>query len=91
MPEESLKTLGILSKKILEYVRRIQAKPENVDHMILAVCILHNFIRKYDVDTRPYEANTTVPKITEARLEYLPLQGGNITGDALTVRELYKD
>ena len=59
--------------------------------MILAICVLHNFIRKYDVQPHPCEVNATVPKTREARLQNLPLQGGNATRDALTVRELYKD
>uniref|UniRef100_A0A0P4WL05 DDE Tnp4 domain-containing protein n=2 Tax=Scylla TaxID=6760 RepID=A0A0P4WL05_SCYOL len=84
-------TFGILSQKFRICNRRIQAKPENVDHMILAICVLHNFIRKYDVETRPHVVNATVPKTAEARLENLPLQGGNATRDALAVRELYKD
>lgn len=70
-------TFGILAQKFRICNRRIQAKPENVDQIILAICILHNFIRKYDVGTCPYEINATVSETTEARLENLPMQGGN--------------
>ncbi|KAI5725803.1 hypothetical protein M8J77_020358 [Diaphorina citri] len=37
---------GILSQKFRIYQRRIHAKPENVDRIVLATCILHNFIKK---------------------------------------------
>lgn len=39
---------GILSQKFRIYNRRIIAKPENVDVIILTTCVLHNFIKKYD-------------------------------------------
>jgi hypothetical protein len=39
-------TFGILSQKLRIYNRWIQAKPENVDNIILTTYILHNFIRK---------------------------------------------
>jgi len=38
---------GILAQKFRIYNRRIQSKPENVDYIILATCVLHNYIKKY--------------------------------------------
>lgn len=86
-------TFGILSQKFRIYNRRIQAKPENVDYIILTTCILHNFIRKFDTNAYTYERasvnrNKTQETIT---LENLPMQGGNATKDAFRVRELIKD
>lgn len=37
-------TFGILTQRFRIYNRRIQAKPEYVDFIILATCVLHNFI-----------------------------------------------
>lgn len=83
---------GILAQKFRIYNRRIQAKPENVDHIILATCILHNFIKKYDANTYTYERTNENMNETagQARLENLPMQGGNATRDAFRVRELFK-
>lgn len=39
---------GKLSQKFQIYNRRIIAKPENVDVIILTRRVLHNFIKKYD-------------------------------------------
>jgi len=39
---------GILSQKFRIYNRRLQAKPENANKIILATCILHKFIKIYD-------------------------------------------
>lgn len=38
-------TFGILSQKFRIYNRKIQAIPENADNIILATCVLHNFIK----------------------------------------------
>lgn len=85
-------TFGILSQKFKIYNRRIQAKPENVDYIIITTCILHNFIRKFDANAYTYEKTSkwkwNSRKIT---LENLPEQGGNATKDAFRIRELIKD
>ena len=41
-------TFGILSQKFRIFNRRIQLTPKNVDYVILATCVLHYFIKKYD-------------------------------------------
>lgn len=66
---------GILIQKFRIFTRRIQAKPENVDNIILTACILHNFIKKYDTNTYNYQnANlNNVPQ--EQALQNLPMQG----------------
>ncbi|XP_071054469.1 uncharacterized protein [Onthophagus taurus] len=81
---------GILTQKFRIYNRRIQAKAENVDYVILTTCILHNFIKKIDTNTYKHDiTSTTVAE--ETKLEKLPMQGGNTTRDAFRVRELFKD
>jgi len=44
-PRRVVETLGILSQKFRLYNQRLQSKPENADFIILATCVLHNFIR----------------------------------------------
>lgn len=83
-------TFGILSQKFRIYNRRIQAAPKNADNIVLATCILHNFIKKYDGYT--YNYNTSDAKVEmKSKLQNLPLQGGNATVNAFNVRETFKD
>ncbi|CAF4948173.1 unnamed protein product [Pieris macdunnoughi] len=44
-------TFGILTQKFRIYNGRIQANPENVDNIVLATCILHNFIKYFNPNT----------------------------------------
>lgn len=85
---------GILSQQFRIYNRRIQADPENMDHIVFTTTILHNFIKKYDKNTYTYEQrnnNTLETSIQESRLQNLPMQGGNATKEAFSVRDLFKN
>lgn len=83
---------GILSQRFRIYFRRIQAAPNNVDYVILATCLLHNFIKKYDRHTYTYNQNTEDEVDGQScLLDDLPRQGGNATRDAFLVREKFKD
>lgn len=83
---------GILAQKFRIYFRRLQATPENADYIILATCILHNFIKKYDGNTYSYETkDVNLHDPTNVTLERLPSQGGNATKDAFFVREMFTD
>lgn len=85
-------TFGILSQKFRIYFRRIQAAPKYIDYIILATCILHNFIKMYDRDTYTiYSQNDSDEVEGQSCLEDLPRQGGNWTKDAFEVREKFKD
>lgn len=82
---------GILSQKFRIFNRRIQANPQNADYIILATCILHNFIKKYDKNTYAYASKEDIVTSGGRKLGNLPLQGGNATKDAFQVRELFKE
>lgn len=83
---------GILFQKFRIYNRRIQATPKNVHSIILATCILHNFIFKNDTNTYSYERNeTNTNGPTDEALENLPMQGSNATKDAFDVKGKFKD
>ncbi|XP_050293847.1 uncharacterized protein LOC126734316 [Anthonomus grandis grandis] len=82
---------GILIQKFRIFTRRIQAKPENVDYIILAACILHNFIKKYDTNTYNYP-NANFNNVPQQQVhQNLPMQGGNATADAFQARELFTE
>jgi hypothetical protein len=76
-----------LTQKFKIYNRRIQAKPKNVDNIILSTCTLHNFIQKYNPYTFTCETTTTNLNGTtqDKRLENMPMEGGNATRDAFCV------
>lgn len=77
---------GILSQKFRIYQRRIHAKPENVDRIVLATCILHNFIKKHDKESFVVP-DGGIP--STGGLQDIPLQGGNASRQAFDTRELY--
>jgi len=87
-------TFGILTQKFRIYNRRIQAKPENLDNIILATCVLHNFIKIYDgkqVYNR-IDQSRSINDYTDAiTLQNVPLHGGNACQQAFQVKETFKD
>ncbi|XP_068082638.1 uncharacterized protein [Anabrus simplex] len=87
-------TFGILTQKFRIYNRRIQSKPESIDNIILATCVLHIFIRKYDdsVFTLINEtSDSTNQEFVNPQLHNLPLRGGNSTRAAFCIRDKLKD
>lgn len=84
---------GILSQKFRIYNRRIIAKPENVDVIILTTCVLHNFIKKYDGKLTYIRDNiqTNADTLSPTTLTNIPVQGGNATREAFCIRNIYKD
>jgi len=84
---------GILSQKFRIYNRRIIAKPENVDVIILTTCVLHNFIKKYDGKLTYIRDNiqSNEDNLSLTTLTNIPVQGGNATRWAFYIRDIYKD
>lgn len=83
---------GLLAQKFRMYFRTIQAKPENVDNMILSTIILHNFIKKQDNATYSHEVrNLRDANESGGILRNLPLRGGNAANEAFMTRELFKN
>lgn len=77
---------GILSQKFQLYNRRLKLKPENADKIILATCILHNYLRDYtNVQNHAHEDST------DTGLHNLPKQGGSAVNAAFTIRDAFKD
>lgn len=87
-------TFGILTQKFRIYNRRIQTKPENADNIILATCVLHNFIKIYDgkqVYNRIDQSRSINHNTDTITLQNVPLHGGNASQLAFQVRETFKD
>jgi len=68
------------------------SSPENVDYIISAACVLHNFIKQRN-DKCANQTNTITdePSGTAQILSSLRLQGGRATNNAFAVREIFKD
>lgn len=66
---------GILTQQFQIFQRRIQSKSENVDFIILATCILHNFIKESDENVSDFNRDSKEPTI----LENIFARGGNTT------------
>ncbi|KAL4118911.1 hypothetical protein QTP88_011790 [Uroleucon formosanum] len=83
---------GLLSQKFRIYNRRMQAKPENADVIILTTCVLHNFIKKYDGKLTYVRDNkqTSEDHSTPINLMNISIQGGIATREAFGMRETYK-
>jgi len=83
---------GILVQKFRIFLRTIKSSPENVDYIISAACVLHNFIRQRN-DKSENQTNTITdgPSGTAQVLNSLPLQGGRATDNTFAVREVFKD
>jgi hypothetical protein len=81
---------GILAQKFRLYNRRIQSLPANVDNIILATCVLHNFIRKYEPIIRGDTIGIDCTSLNSA-LGNLSHRGGNATRQAFLIRDAFKD
>jgi len=83
---------GILAQKFRIFLRTIKSSPENVDYIISAACVSHNFIRQLN-DRSANQTNKIAdgPSGTAQILNSLPLQGGRTTDNAFVVREIFKD
>ncbi|KAL6421410.1 hypothetical protein ACFW04_014197 [Cataglyphis niger] len=82
-------TFGILIQRFRIYNRRIQAKHEYVDFIILAICVLHNFIKESGNNyTINFEDNANRAE-DETILQNLNARGGNNTLVAFAIRETF--
>lgn len=84
-------TFGILTQKFRIFNRRIQALPKYADYIILAACILHNFIKKYDRNTYNHVTPPSGNNNQNRLIQNLRFQGGNATAEAFQVREIFTE
>lgn len=78
---------GILAKKFKIYNRKFNLKPENMDTVILATTVLHNFLRNDKCYWQPGELEDTN---TPEGLNNFTRVGGNNPREAFIIRENFK-
>lgn len=81
---------GILSKRFRIYQRRLQLTTTNVDTVVLATCVLHNYLRIHSspVLDETY-LNDEADDIAPQGLQPLQRVGGSSSGQGLKVRQIY--
>lgn len=78
-------SFALLGQKFQFYYRRLKAAPQYADKIVLTSCILHNFIKDYNICS-----NNSIT-VTNSSIRNLPQQGGHATATAFQVRDIYKD
>lgn len=84
---------GILSKRFRLYQRRLEVKPKYVNKIVLATCVLHNFLKTYSMtilsEVMEDEAATSSPQ--NSALSNLMHVGGAFDGNSYLTREKFKN
>jgi len=87
---------GLLAARFRIYQRRLQLHPENVDKVIQATCVLHNYIQKttpapaFGDPTQDQGSSIREPQ-TAGAISSLQMAGNRATQDAVAVRATFKD
>ena len=85
---------GIISQRWRLLNRRIQLKEANVDHVMMAICCLHNFVtdvKDYtDTNTLTVDAEGIAVILEGHVLNMAHRRGYHSAKDALQTRDLYK-
>jgi hypothetical protein len=79
----------ILTQKFRLFYSRIQLTPENADKVVLAACVLHNYLRNYVSVEDCVIENTDTP----SQFSYVTTfrrSGGSAGEEAMSVREKYR-
>jgi hypothetical protein len=74
----------LLVQKFRVYQRRLQQTPEHIDKVILATCVLHNFLRD---DSVSFPGEEHEPG--NVAFSILSHVGGNSTVEAMNARDLF--
>lgn len=61
-----------------------------MDYIILATCVLHNYIKKYSNCANEVIQNINEP-VSNITLNDIPMQGGGAGRAAFATRELYRE
>ncbi|XP_071960801.1 uncharacterized protein [Antedon mediterranea] len=75
------------------YQRKIQLQPDNVDKVVKATCVLHNYMRKTQTGSAAFQIHSEeFPTLPEAgALQNLQATGNRASIDALVVRDKFKE
>lgn len=77
---------GILSKNFQVYQRTLKSLPDNLENIVFATCILHNFMK----DQNDSDILTTNSTCMADSLVDIGQQGDDASQNALIVREKFK-
>ena len=82
---------GILTQKFRIFMRVLQCEPNNITKIVLAACILHNFIRKNEgcVVSQQNEKSDLIEQ--RPNLHTLPRRRGRATQEAFALRDQLKN
>lgn len=83
---------GILVQKFRMFMRPLQGNPDNITKIVLAACILHNFIRKHEGYNVPELTDSTddAARKERSRLQNFPRRRGRENREAFNLREQFK-
>lgn len=83
---------GILVQKFRMFMRPLQGNPDNITKIVLAACILHNFIRKHEGYNVPELTDSTDDAALKkrSRLQNFPRRRGGENREAFNLREQFK-
>lgn len=85
---------GILTQRFRIFCRRVKMSPENVDYVILATCVLHNFLRERIDGMHLLDCHYDGSQYSQPQVSYfkaLNNQPGRPADDAFAVRDLFKN
>ena len=80
---------GILTQKFRLFYGRIQLSPENADKVILAACVLHNYLRN-DINVEDCVIENTDNLSQFSYVTTFRRSGGSASEEAMIVREKYR-
>lgn len=85
-------SFGILASKWEVYQRRIKLQPQNVDKVIKATCVLHNYIIKTTDPSNQHQAPECLAESSSSgAVQNLQQCGNHPSKEAFLIREAYKD
>ncbi|CAB3221182.1 unnamed protein product [Arctia plantaginis] len=83
---------GIMVQKFRMFMRPLQGNPDNITRVVLAACIIHNFIRiNEDYKVPEVSDNTDTTPVEKSRLQDFPRRRGGENREAFNVREFVRE
>ncbi|XP_069813053.1 uncharacterized protein [Dendropsophus ebraccatus] len=87
-------TFGIMANRFRIFHTAINLKPENIDKVVMACCVLHNFLRRHESQTylssSSEESGSGLIDAVDQFTSIQPTSFHRHSHDAITARDLYK-
>ncbi|XP_069801016.1 putative nuclease HARBI1 [Dendropsophus ebraccatus] len=88
-------TFGIMANRFRIFHTAINLKPENIDKVVMACCVLHNFLRRHESQTylssSREESGSGQIDAVDQFTSLQPTSFHRHSHDAITARDLYKN